>query len=148
VSVKNPICREALLILAFSFCLMRGFFDPVYSLLDIVDGYCAQSGDDYELLLFESYWIRGGTQLQLNYFTDGLLSFERSYQALQQAVEKGLIDCHDDRIAIASGLMGNGRMAMNDFDGAEEWYLKAFQLWEKMDDDVFKDKQLFVSLLT
>jgi hypothetical protein len=134
--------------MAFSFCLMRGFFDPVYSLLDIVDDYCAQRGDDYELLLFESYWIRGGTQLQLNYFTDGLLSFERSYQVLQHAVEKGLIDCHDDRIVIASGLMGNGRMAMNDFDGAEEWYLKAFQLWEKMDDDVFKDKQLFVSLLT
>jgi hypothetical protein len=127
---------------------MRGFFDPVDSLLNIVDDFCAQREADCELLLFESYWIRGGTQLQLNDFAGGLLSFEQAHQVLQQAVEKSLIHADDDRIAIVSGLMGNGRMAMNDFDSAEEWYLKAFQMWEEMDDDVFKDKELFVRSLS
>jgi hypothetical protein len=42
-------------------------------------------------------------------------------------------------------LMGNGCMAMNKFDDAEDWYLKAFHMWETMDADVFKDKELFVS---
>lgn len=129
-----------------SFCLMRGFFDPVDSLLDLVDEYCALNREDCELFLFDSYWIRGGNQLQLNDFKGGVLSFEQAYQVLQQATAKGLIDLHDDRYPIAFGLMGNGRMAMNDFDGAEKWYLKAFQMWEKMDEDVFQDKQLFVSV--
>jgi hypothetical protein len=129
-----------------SFCLMRGFFEPVDSLLDLVEVYCNSCSDDCELLLFESHWARGGTKLQLNIFDGGFLSFEKAYDLLQQAVSKNIISPTDDRIAIACGLKGNGYMAMYDFKSAEEWYMKAFQMWEQLPDDVFKDKQLFVSL--
>jgi len=131
----------------YSFCLMRGFFEPVESLLDMVEVYCAQSNENCEVLLFASDWVRGSTQLQLNDFTKGLHSFERGYSMLQRAVENGTITAEDDRIPIASGLMGNGCMAMNRFAEAERWYLKAFQMWETMEDDVFQDKQLFVSFI-
>jgi len=124
---------------------MRGFIEPVDSLLQLVEFYCSRCDADCELLLFESYWAKGGTQLQLNMFEQGKDSVEKAYNLLQRAVEKGLITADDDRIAIACGLMGNGFMAVNKFDEAEEWYLKAFHMWEKMKDDVFKDKQLFVS---
>ncbi|KAF2422211.1 TPR-like protein [Tothia fuscella] len=134
-----------LLIQAASFCLMRGFFEPVDSLLDLVEVYCKYSFDDCELLLFDTYWIRGGTQLQLNIFEGGFRNFEKAYNLLQQAVSKGLINTNDDRIAIACGLKGNGHLAMYQFELAEEWYLKAFQRWEKLPDDIFKDKQLFAS---
>jgi hypothetical protein len=124
---------------------MRGFFEPVDNLLDLVELYCSRRETDRELLLFESHWVRGSTQLQLNQFVPGLRSFQQGYNQLQRAVEKGLISANDDRIAIACGLMGNGCMAVNKFDDAENWYLKAFHMWEKMDADVFKDKELFVS---
>jgi hypothetical protein len=123
---------------------MRGFFEPVDNLLDLVEAYCSRCSSDCELLLFKCYWARGGTQLQLNRFREGQNSFTQGYNTLQRAVEKGLITADDDRIAIACGLMGNGCMAMNRFAEAEEWYLKAFQMWDAIDDDAFKDKQLFV----
>ena len=127
---------------------MRGFFEPVNSLIQLVELYCSRCDADCELLLFESYWAKGGTQLQLNMFEEGKDSFEKAYNLLLRAVEKGLITADDDRIAIACGLMGNGLMAENKFDEAEEWYLKAFHMWETMEDGVFKDKQLFVSSFT
>jgi tetratricopeptide (TPR) repeat protein len=89
--------------------------------------------------------VKGGTELQLNKFEPGFRSYEQAYSMLQRAVEKRLILADDDRLAIASGLMGNGCMAMNNFDEAENWYLKAFQMWEPMDEKIFRDKQLFVS---
>jgi hypothetical protein len=125
---------------------MRGFFEPVDKLLDLVELYCSRRETDCELLLFESYWVKGSTQLQLNQFASGLHSFQQAYNLLQRAVEKGFISPDDDRIAIACGLMGNGCMAMNKFNDAESWYLRAFHMWEKMDADIFKDKELFVSL--
>jgi tetratricopeptide (TPR) repeat protein len=124
---------------------MRGFFEPVNSLIQLVELYCSRCDADCELLLFESYWAKGGTQLQLNMFEEGKDSFEKAYNLLLRAVEKGLITADDDRIAIACGLMGNGFMAENKFDEAEQWYLKAFHMWETMEDGVFQDKQLFVS---
>lgn len=127
---------------------MRGFFDPVDELLDLVQAYCSLCTSDCELLLFKCYWARGGTQLQLNRFEEGQSSFTQGYDTLQRAVEKGLITADDDRIAIASGLMGNGCMGVNKFTEAEEWYLKGFQRWDTMDDDAFRDKQLFVSVHT
>jgi hypothetical protein len=109
--------------------------------------YCSQCDSDCDLLRFEVFWVKGGTELQLNKFEAGLRSYEQAYSMLQHAVGTGLILADDDRIAIASGLMGNGCMAMNRFNEAESWYIKAFQMWEAMADDVFKDKQLFVGLL-
>jgi hypothetical protein len=103
------------------------------------------SSEDCELILFDCFWIKGGTQLQLNDYANGLHSFEQAYDLLQCAIQKGIITSNDDRLAIACGLMGNGCMAMNNFSKAEEWYMKAFDLWEMMDNDVFLDKQLFVS---
>jgi hypothetical protein len=134
-----------LLAQAASFCLMRSFFEPIDTLLDLLEVYCSRCDSDCELLLFESYWVRGGFQLQLNTFEAGLNSFKQAYTMLQKAVDKGLIIANDDRIAIACGLLGNGYMAVNQFVEAEKWYLKAFHMWEEMDQDVFKDKQLFVS---
>jgi hypothetical protein len=124
---------------------MRGYFDPVDSLLDIAFSFCVQNHADSEFMLFDSYWVLGGTRLQLNDFEAGALAYEQAYNILQQAVSRGIIPPNDDRIAIASGLMGNGKMALNQFADAERWYLRAFQIWDDMDDDVFLDKQLFVS---
>jgi len=124
---------------------MRGFFEPIDSLLELVEIYCSRSNELSDLLLFESDWIKGSTQLQLNDFVGGLRTFERGYKMTQSAVEKGLISANDDRIAIASGLMGNGYMAVNQFNEAEKWYLKAFQMWDVLDDNIFLDKQLFIS---
>jgi len=124
---------------------MRGFFEPVDSLLHIVELYCSRCDANCELLLFESYWAKGGTQLQLNLFEEGKASFDEAYNLLQRAVEKGIITADDDRIAIACGLKGNGLMAVNKFVEAEDWYLRAFHMWDTMDDNVFEDKQLFVS---
>jgi len=126
--------------------MVRAFFGPVSSLIELIELYCSRCNADCELLLFESYWAKGGTQLQLNLFEEGKDSFEKGYNLLLRAVEKGLITADDDRIAIAYGLMGNGFLAVNKFDEAEQWYLKAFQMWEKMEDGVFKDKQLFVGI--
>ena len=59
---------------------MRGFFEPVDSLLDLVDVCCMRSDADCELLLFESFWARGGSQLQLDEFAGGLHSLEQAYK--------------------------------------------------------------------
>lgn len=125
---------------------MRGFFDPISGLLETAHEHCSQYPEDCHLLLFDIFWVAGGTALQLNSFDAGATAYEQAFAILQQAVDKSLIESNHECFAIASGLMGNGRMALNDFAGAEEWYLRAFQLWEPMDDRVFLDKQLFVSL--
>ncbi len=85
---------------------MRGFFEPVDGLLDLVDVYRMRSDADCELLLFESFWVRGGSQLQLNEFAGGLHSPEQAY-GCYYTVERGTILPNDDRFAIASGLMEN-----------------------------------------
>jgi hypothetical protein len=130
---------------AHSFCLMRGYFDPIDYILETAYEFCSQEPQDSELLLFDCLWISGCTRLQLNEFEQGAKFLEQGYTVLQQAVSKGFILANDDRIAIASGLMGNGQMALNRFSDAERWYMKAFEMWSSMDDDVFLDKQLFVS---
>ena len=103
---------------------MRGYFEPIEELITVVNGYCSRQPEGYELLLFDCLWISGSTNLQLNEFEAGAKCFEQGFDILQQCVNKGCIRADDDRIAIASGLMGNGRMALNLFAEAENWYLR------------------------
>jgi hypothetical protein len=127
---------------------MRGYFDPIDDILETAYAFCSQEPEEYELLLFDCLWVSGSTRLQLNEFEEGAKLLEQGYAILQQAVSKGIIRADDDRIAIASGLMGNGRMALNQFADAEHWYMQAFQMWSTMDETVFLDKQLFVSRIS
>ena len=112
---------------------MRGFFEPIDHLLKTVYEFCEHEIDECELLLFEAFWITGGTRLQLNEFQAGAQAFKQAWDVLQQTIKKGVIGSSDDRVAIAAGLMGNGRLALNDFVDAESWYLRAFQLWEELE---------------
>lgn len=115
-------------------------------LASLVEEYCASSSEDCDLLLFENFWAKGAVGLQTNQFEQGFRSFRRVYEVLQDAIRKGSMTLPDTRQALACGLMGNGCMAMNRYEEAEQWYLQAFQMWDELP-EVSKDKQLYVRAL-
>jgi tetratricopeptide (TPR) repeat protein len=135
-----------ILVQAASFCYVRGFYERVESLSALVEQYAAHSTGDCELLLFENCWAKGAAYLQINKFEQACQCYEKAYELFQIALRKGNVKLPDGRQALACGLMGNGCMAMDEYEKAEEWYLKAFQIWSEME-EVPKDRLLYVSAL-
>lgn len=127
-----------------SSCYERGIYEPVGPLTEIAEGYCGRSTEDCNLQMVDIYFARGAVECQTNMLQKCFETYSKQHACLQAAIEKEQLQLPDPREAIAYGSMGNGCMAIDDYLQAEKWYMKAFDVWDRLP-GVSADRQIYVS---
>jgi hypothetical protein len=93
----------------------------------------------------DNYFARGVAECETNLHEECFQSHSKQYNRVMTCLKMGLITSPDSREALAYASMGNGCMAIDKFAEAEEWYLKAFDVWDRLA-STSKDRQLYVSI--
>ena len=109
-------------------------------LLQVAEDYC-MSHENCELILVDVYWTKGSVFTDTNRFRACLESFEAEFSWLQKAIHKNLVQLPNIREVFAWGGLGNGYQSINEYETAEKYYRKAFQVWE----NVPGDRKIYVS---
>ena len=127
-----------------SFCYERGVNNPVIPLVDIAERYSQRSDEDCNLRMADIYFARGCLENEANLREECFQSFTKQYDCIQACIASGEIKSPDAREALSCGQMGNGCMALDRFQEAEAWYLKAFDIWDRLSRPS-EDRKIYVS---
>jgi len=90
------------------------------------------------------YFARGCLENEANLREECFQSFKKQYDCIRACIASGEIKSPDAREALSCGQMGNGCMALDRFQEAEAWYLKAFDIWDRLSRPS-EDRKIYVS---
>jgi hypothetical protein len=121
-------------------------FDPVGILTDIAQNYDSQTSEDCNLRMADIYFARGAAECESNLHEECYRSWSKQHACIMACITSGEIKTPDSREALAYGSMGNGCMALDKFEEAEHWYLKAFDVWDRLSRPS-EDRQIYVSVI-
>jgi hypothetical protein len=91
------------------------------------------------------YFARAVAELETNLHEECYQSSVKQYDCIKRCINDNEIQSPDIREALAYGGMGNACMAVDKFSEAEDWYLKAFDVWTRVGSS--KNRRIYVSVV-
>lgn len=113
----------------------------------MAEKYSEKSIEDCNLRMADIYFAKGAVECETNLRQICFQSWTKQNNCVQASIASGQIKRPDAREALAYGSMGNGCMALDKFQEAEAWYMKAFDVWDRLPQSS-EDRQIYVSSLT
>ena len=90
------------------------------------------------------YLARAAAERETNCFQECFQSYSKQHACIMACLKSNQLKSPSQQEALAYGGMGNGCMAVDEFERAEEWYLKAFDVWDRLAESS-KSRQIYVS---